>query len=47
MLARRQERFIFWYFVLLLIAMPGAAVLGAICDGAAGMIVFYTAVYCA
>jgi O-antigen/teichoic acid export membrane protein len=45
MLARRRERFLFWYCVLLLIAMPGAAVLGAIWDAAAGMIVFYTAAY--
>jgi PST family polysaccharide transporter len=47
MLARRRERFLFWYGVLLLIVMPGAAVLGAIWDGATGMIVFYTAAYCA
>ena len=47
MLARRRERFLFWYCVLLLIVMPGAAVLGATWDGAAGMIVFYTAAYCA
>ncbi len=47
MLARRRERFLFWYSVLMLIAMPAAAVLGAIWDGAAGMIVFYTAAYCA
>ena len=47
MLARRRERFLFWYGVLQLIAMPGAAVLGAVWDGAAGMIVFYTAAYCA
>jgi O-antigen/teichoic acid export membrane protein len=47
MLARRRERFMFWYSLLLLIAMPGAAVLGAIWDGAAGLIVSYTAAYCA
>jgi O-antigen/teichoic acid export membrane protein len=47
MLARRRERFLFWYCALLLIVMPGAAVLGATWDGAAGMIVFYTAAYCA
>ena len=46
MLARRRERFLFCYCVLLLIVMPGAAVLGAIWDGAAGLIVFYTAAYC-
>jgi O-antigen/teichoic acid export membrane protein len=47
MLARRRERFLFWYSVLLLIAMPGAAVLGAIWNGATGLIVFYTTAYCA
>jgi teichuronic acid exporter len=47
MLARRRESFLFWYSVLMLIAMPGAAVLGAIWNGAAGMIVSYTAAYCA
>jgi O-antigen/teichoic acid export membrane protein len=47
MLARRRERFLFWYSLLLLIAMPGAALLGAIWDGAAGMIVLYTTAYCA
>jgi O-antigen/teichoic acid export membrane protein len=45
--ARRRERFLFWYCLVLLFVMPGAAVLGAIWDGAAGMIVFYTAAYCA
>jgi O-antigen/teichoic acid export membrane protein len=47
MLARRRERFLFWYSVLLLIAMPGAAILGAIWDGATGLIVLYTTTYCA
>lgn len=45
--ARRRERFLFWYCLVLLFVMPGAAVLGATWDGAAGMIVFYTAAYCA
>jgi PST family polysaccharide transporter len=47
MLARRREKFLFWYCLVLLILMPGAAVLGAVWDGAPGMIVFYTPVYCA
>jgi PST family polysaccharide transporter len=47
MFARRRERFLFWYTVLLLIAMPGAAILGAIWDGATGLIVLYTTAYCA
>jgi O-antigen/teichoic acid export membrane protein len=45
--ARRRERFLFWYSFVLLFVMPGAAVLGAIWDGATGLIVFYTAAYCA
>jgi O-antigen/teichoic acid export membrane protein len=45
--ARRRERFLFWYCLVLLFVMPGAAVLGAVWDGATGMIVSYTAAYCA
>lgn len=44
--ARRRERFLFWYCLVLLVAMPGAAVLGAIWNGAPGLIMFYTAAYC-
>ena len=44
--ARRRERFLFWYCLVLLILMPAAAILGAIWDGAAGMILFYTPAYC-
>jgi O-antigen/teichoic acid export membrane protein len=44
--ARRREKFLFWYCLVLLIVMPGAAILGAIWDGAAGMILFYTPAYC-
>lgn len=47
MLARRRERFLFWYCLVLVIVMPGAAVLGVLWDGAAGMIVLYTPAYCA
>jgi O-antigen/teichoic acid export membrane protein len=45
--ARRRERFLFWYCLVLLIVMPGAAVLGAIWDGAPGLIILYTVAYCA
>src|SRR5215469_2044065 len=47
MLARRRERFLFWYCLVLLIVMPAAAVLGTIWGGAAGLIAFYTVAYCA
>jgi O-antigen/teichoic acid export membrane protein len=47
MLARRRERFLFWYCLVLLIVMPGAAILGAVWDGAPGLIAFYTVAYCA
>jgi teichuronic acid exporter len=44
--ARRREKFLFWYCLVLLIVMPAAAVLGAMWDGAPGMILFYTPAYC-
>jgi O-antigen/teichoic acid export membrane protein len=44
--ARRREKFLFWYCLVLLIVMPGAAILGAIWGGAAGMILLYTPAYC-
>ena len=47
LLARRRERFLFWYFFALLIVVPAAGVLGALWDGAQGLIVFFTPVYCA
>jgi len=47
MLARRRERFLFWYCLVLLIVMPAAAVLGTVWGGAAGLIAFYTVAYCA
>jgi O-antigen/teichoic acid export membrane protein len=47
MLARRRERFLFWYCLVLLIVMPGAAILGAVWDDAPGLIAFYTVAYCA
>jgi teichuronic acid exporter len=45
--ARRRERFLFWYLFALLMVVPAAAVLGALWDGAQGLIVFSTPVYCA
>ncbi len=47
MLVRRRERFLFWYCLVLLIVMPGAAILGAVWGGAPGLIAFYTVAYCA
>jgi O-antigen/teichoic acid export membrane protein len=44
--ARRRERFLLWYCLALLIAVPAAAVLGALWGGASGLIVFATPVYC-
>src|SRR6202030_2045427 len=44
--ARRRERFLFWYCCALLIIVPTAAVFGALWDGAVGMVVVYTPVYC-
>lgn len=45
--ARRRERYLFWYCLALLIVMPAAAVLGALWDGASGMVICYTPAYCA
>jgi O-antigen/teichoic acid export membrane protein len=45
--ARRRERFLLWYLFALAIVVPAAAVLGALWDGARGLIVFSTPVYCA
>jgi O-antigen/teichoic acid export membrane protein len=44
---RRRERFVLWYCLALLIAVPPAAVFGALWDGASGVVVFSTPVYCA
>src|SRR5262249_23736995 len=40
------QRFLFWYVLALLIAMPAAVALGALWDGAAGAVVLFTPVYC-
>ena len=45
--ARHRERFLFWYCFALLIVVPPAAVLGGLWNGAPGVIVFSTPVYCA
>ena len=47
LMARRRERFLFWYCFALLIVVPVAAVVGAMRYGAPGAIVFSTPVYCA
>jgi O-antigen/teichoic acid export membrane protein len=44
--ARRRERFIFWYCLVLLIVMPAAVALGALWDGASGAVLLLTPVYC-
>jgi O-antigen/teichoic acid export membrane protein len=44
--ARHRERFLFWYTFVLLAAVLSAAVLGAPWDGAAGVVIFSTPVYC-
>jgi O-antigen/teichoic acid export membrane protein len=45
--ARHRERFLVWYCLTLLAVVPFAAVLGGLWNGAAGVIVFSTPVYCA
>ena len=45
--ARRREQFLFWYCLALLILVPAAALLGALWDGVAGLVVLSTSVYCA
>jgi len=46
LIARRRQRFLFWYVFALLIAMPAAVALGASWNGAAGAVVLFTPVYC-
>ena len=46
LVARRRQRFLFWYSFALLIALPTAAALGALWNGAPGAVVFLTPVYC-
>jgi len=44
--ARRRQRFLFWYFLALLFAVPSAAALGARWAGAPGAVMLLTPVYC-
>jgi teichuronic acid exporter len=44
--ARRRQKFLFWYALELVIAVPAAVALGALWDGATGAIVLFTPVYC-
>ena len=46
LVARRRQRFLFWYFLALLFAVPSAAALGARWAGAPGAIMLLTPVYC-
>jgi O-antigen/teichoic acid export membrane protein len=46
LVARRRQRFLFWYFLVLLIAVPTAAALGALWKGAPGAVVIFTPTYC-
>lgn len=43
--ARRRERFLLWYCLALLVTVPGAAILGALWNGAVGMVAFYGPCY--
>ena len=47
LLARRREKFLFWYCLMLSIVVPAAAVCGALWNGASGAVLFSTPVYCA
>jgi PST family polysaccharide transporter len=44
--ARHRERFLFWYCFALLVVVPPLAILGGLWNGASGVIVFSTPVYC-
>src|SRR5271165_5150266 len=44
--ARRRQRFLLWYFLALLLAVPSAAALGARWAGAPGAVMLLTPVYC-
>jgi O-antigen/teichoic acid export membrane protein len=45
--ARRRQRFLFFYSLTLLIVVTAAALLGSLWDGAKGVVIFSTPVYCA
>lgn len=44
--ARHRERYLFWYCLVLLIVVPGAAIAGGLWGGAPGVVLFSTPVYC-
>jgi len=46
LVARRRQRFLFWYYLALLLGVPTAATLGAQWGGAPGAVVLFTPVYC-
>ncbi len=46
LVARRRQRFLFWYFLALLLAVPAAVSLGALWRGAPGAVMLLTPVYC-
>jgi O-antigen/teichoic acid export membrane protein len=46
LLARRRQRFLFWYFLALLVVVPAFTALGAVWRGAPGAVAFFTPVYC-
>jgi len=46
LVARHRQRFLFWYFLALLLAVPAAAALGALWRGAPGAVVLLTPAYC-
>jgi O-antigen/teichoic acid export membrane protein len=46
LVARRRQRFLFWYFLALFFTVPAAAALGALWGGAPGAVVLLTPVYC-
>jgi len=44
--ARLRHRFLFWWYLALLVVVPAVTVLGAEWDGAAGAVKFFTPAYC-
>ena len=45
LVARRRQRFLFWYYLAMFLAVPSAAALGALWGGAPGAVVLLTPVY--
>jgi O-antigen/teichoic acid export membrane protein len=46
LVARRRQKFLFWYFLALLFGVAAAVALGALWDGAPGAVMLLTPVYC-